>query len=178
MILRGTGSVLKSKKLSTAVTGAQTRTKVFAAEEDEAPLVVAVSDQAGKTKAKRRARKREAKGSEGEVSVAEVDEVLAVQQGAFEKANQSGARGESYATVARGSAPPRDFVYPPKAAQMNAPEPVPQPYRPRGEMSNQQRDGQNEPYEDRAGAPDQTRAGNTRRGQGDQRTQFVGPCFA
>ena len=51
--------------------------KVAAAEEDEAPLVAAVNDQAGKTKAKRRTRKRETKGSEGEVSMAEADEVLA-----------------------------------------------------------------------------------------------------
>ena len=58
-----------------------------------------------KRKTKRKARKREAKGSEGEVSVAEVEEVFAVQHGAFEKANQSGARGESYASVARKSAP-------------------------------------------------------------------------
>ena len=76
------------------------RTKVAAAEENEAPLVAAVNDQAGMTKAKRRARKREAKGSEGEVSVAEAEEVLAVQQGVFEKANQS-ARGETYTMVMR-----------------------------------------------------------------------------
>ena len=64
---------------SAAFTGAQTRSKLAAAEEDEASLVVAVNDQAGKAKAKRRSRKRETKGSEGEVSVAEADEVLAVQ---------------------------------------------------------------------------------------------------
>ena len=149
---------------SAAFTGAQTRTKVAAAEEDEAPLVAAVNDQAGKAKGKRREKKRGTKCSEGEGSVAEAGEVLAVQQGAFGGANQSGARDESYVTVTRGGAPPRDFAYPPKAAQTNEPAPAPQPYRPSGEMSNRQRDGRNEHYEDRAGAPDQTRTENARRG--------------
>ena len=55
------------------VYGSANAYEVATAEEDETQLVAVANDQTGKTKAKRRARKREAKGSEGEVTVAEVE---------------------------------------------------------------------------------------------------------
>ena len=85
----------------------------MAAADEEVPAVAALNEPASKAK------KRDGKGSSGEASVAETEEVSAVQQGAPDTANQSGARGGTYAAVVRGNAPPRVTAYPQKDAQVN-----------------------------------------------------------
>ena len=104
---------------SAAFTGVQACTKVAAVEE-EVPAVAALKEPASTTKKGRKAKKREGKSSGGEASVVDVEEVLAVQQGAPVTANQSSARGETYAAVVRGRAPPRDIAYPRRDAPVDA----------------------------------------------------------
>ena len=81
----------------------QARIKVAAAEE-EVPAVAALNEPASTAKTGRKAKKCDGKGRSGEASVAETEEVSAVQQGAPGTANQSGARRGTYAAVARGNA--------------------------------------------------------------------------
>ena len=95
---------------SAAFTGMQARTKVAAVEE-EVPAVAALNEPVSKAKTGRKAKKHDGQGSSGEASVAETEGVSAMQQGAPGMANQSSARGGTYATVARGSVPPRDTAY-------------------------------------------------------------------
>ena len=104
-----------------------------------------------------------------------------MQQGAPGTANQSGARGGTYAAVARGNAPPRDTAYPQRDAQVNvhtSSTGAPPTYNSNREAGTKQREGRDERYENRAGKPDQAREGNWRRDQGNPRSQFVGPYFA
>ena len=165
---------------SAAYNVVQARTKVAAAEE-EVPSVAAFKEPASKARNERKAKRREGKGSGGEKGVVEVEEVLAVQQGAPGTANQSGARGDTYSAVARGNAPPRDFAYPRRDVPVNANTPnvaTPPTYNANRGAGMRQNEGRDERYENRAGKPDQAREGNWRRGHGNQRTQFIGPCFA
>ena len=140
-----------------------------------------MNEPACKAKTGCKAKKRDGKGSSGEASVAETEEVSAVQQGALVTANQSGARGGTYAAVGRGNAPPRDTAYPQRDAQVNvrtSSTGAPPTYNSNREASTNQREGRDERYLNRTGKPDQAREGNCRRGQGSLRSQFVGPCFA
>ena len=54
---------------------------------------------------------------------------------------------------------------------------APPTYNGNREAGMKQREGRDERYENRAGKPDQAREENWRRGQGNPRSQFVGPCF-
>ena len=157
---------------SAAFTGVQAHTKVAAAEE-EVPAVAALNEPASKIKTGCKAKKRDGKGSGGETSVIDVEEGLAVQQGAPVTANQSSARGETYAAVARGNAPPRDTVYPQRDAQVNvhtSSTGAQQTYKANREAGNRQRESNVERYENRAGKPDRAQEGSGRRGQGNPRS--------
>ena len=89
----------------------------MAAAEEEVPAMAALNEPAGKAMTGLKANKREEKSNGGEVSVVDAEEVLAVQQGAPGMANRSGPCNETYAPVARGNAPPRDFAYQRRDAQ-------------------------------------------------------------
>ena len=158
---------------SAAFTGVQARTKLAAAEE-EVPAVAALNEAVSKAKTGRKANKHDGKGSSGEASVAETEEVSAVQQGAPGTANQSRARGGTYAAVARGNEPPRDSACPQRDAQVNvhtSSTGAQQTYNANREAGNRQREGNDERYENRRGKPDRAQEGSGRRGQGNPRSQ-------
>ena len=165
---------------SAAFAGVHARTKEAAAEE-EVPVVTALNQPARKMKKGRKEKKREGKSGGGKASLVDAEEVLAVQQGASGAANQTGTRNQTYAAVARGNAPPRDFAYPRTNAQSNvntSNTAAQQTYNASREAGNRRAEGRDKRYQNRAAKPDQTRKENWRRGEGNPRSQFVGPCFA